>query len=158
MKKKIGVFSFTCCEGCVIVFLETLNKKYFDWKDKLDFVNIRVLKKVTPAKEMEQLDIALVEGAVSTKGEIKKLKEIRKKSNKLVALGSGASTGYPSNQRNNFSQRKQQEIKPLLKKLKQIPKILPLKEFVKVDDSINSCPVEEDVLIKKIDEYIKEVT
>ena len=27
MKQKIGVFSFTCCEGCVVVFIEILNRK-----------------------------------------------------------------------------------------------------------------------------------
>lgn len=156
MKKKIGVFSFTCCEGCNIVLLETLNKKFFEWKDKIDFVNFRVLKKERPIKEIEPLDIALIEGAISTKSEIKKLKQIRKKTKKLVALGSGASNGFPSNRRNDFSEEKLKQIQDLIKKMHQIPKILPLKEFVKVDEEINRCPVEEDVLIKKIDGYIKE--
>ena len=37
----------------------------------------------------------------------------------------------------------------------QIPKISPIKNFVKVDDNINGCPVEEAVLIKKINGYLK---
>jgi len=37
--------------------------------------------------------------------EVKKLKEIRSKTKKLIAYGSGATTGYPSDQRNNFDEK-----------------------------------------------------
>jgi len=154
MKKRIGVFSFTCCEGCVVVFIETLNKRYDKWIKKMKIENMRTLRKVKPICD---LDIALVEGAISTPSEIKRLKEIRSKSKKLVALGSGAINGYPSNQRNKFDAQKKKEIKELVEKLGQIDKISPIGKFVKVDDKIPGCPVEEDILIKKIDGYLKEV-
>ena len=146
--KKIGIFSFTCCEGCVVVFIEALNEKYFEWKKKMKIENFRALKKV---KKIGVLDIALVEGAISTPSEVRKLKEIRKKSKILVAIGSGAVSGCPSDQRNKFSAKMKKEIAEDVGRVGQIDKILPLKAFVKVDAVINGCPVARDVLIKKIE-------
>jgi sulfhydrogenase subunit delta len=153
MVKKVGFFSFTCCEGCTIVFIEALNKKYFDWTKKMKLEHIRVLRKERP---IQKLDLAFVEGAISTPSEIKKLKKIREKSSKVIALGSGAINGFPSNQRNNLAGKRKQNIQPLIQKLNQIEKILPIKEFIKVDDEIPGCPVDEKLLIKKIDTYLRD--
>jgi len=152
MVKRVGFFSFTCCEGCIVVFLEALNKKYDEWMQKIKIENFRALKKVQPISPM---DIAFIEGAISTPSEINKLKLIRKNTKILIALGSGASNGYPSNQRNKFSIKKKQAIQPLIKKLNQNPTIEPLNKFVKVDDKVPGCPIGENMLIKKIDGYLK---
>jgi len=153
MKLKVGVYSFTCCEGCVIVLVEALNSKFDEWTEKIDFVDFRALK---PYTGVNKTDIAFVEGAISTNSEIKKLKEIRSKTKKLVALGSGAATGYPSDQRNNFSAKKLKEISVDLKKFKQIDKISPIKRFVKVDDEISGCPINRKMVMAKINKYLGE--
>ncbi len=145
--KKVGIFSFTCCEGCVVVFIEALNTQYDNWMKKIKIENFRALKKVKPIK---QLDIALIEGAISTPSEVKKLKEIRSKTKTLVALGSGAVNGFPSNQRNKFGPKKQKQIQPLIDKLHQNKTIEPLNKFIKVDVEIPGCPIDEQQLIKTL--------
>lgn len=150
--KKVGFFSFTCCEGCTVVFLEILNKKFDEYMKKMKIINFRALK---TNEKIKNLDLAFVEGAISTQSEIKKLKGVRENTKKLVALGSGACNGYPSNQRNKFDKKKQKEIQTLIKKLHQNKTIEPINKFVKVDDEINGCPVEEEDLIKKIEVYLK---
>jgi len=152
MKKRVGFFSFTCCEGCSISFIETLNTKFEDYMSKIKIVNFRALKK---EDKIHRMDIAFVEGAISIDSEIKKLKEIRQKAKFLVALGSGAANGYPSNQRNKFDDAKKRSIQPLLVRFRQKPTIEPLKTYVKVDDEINGCPVEEKDMMKKMEEYLK---
>ena len=152
MRLKVGFFSFTCCEGCVVTFLELLNKKFFEYEKRIDIVNCRVLK---TNEKIGNLDVAFIEGAISTPSEEKKLKEIRKKSRFVVALGSGAVNGYPSNQRNSFTEEKKQEISLLVKSLHQLKEIVPLKKFIKVDDEITECPVSEVDLEKRIDYYLK---
>lgn len=153
-KLKVGFFSFTCCEGCMLSFIEILNKKFDEYMKNLDFKYFRMLK---PSNEkVADLDIAFVEGAISNKEELKKLKEIRKNSKKVVALGSGAMTGWPSNLSNDFNLKLKKIIKPKLNGLKPLKKIIPLHECIKVDDNIPGCPVEETLFIKKIDLYIKE--
>ena len=149
--KKIGVFSFTCCEGCIVSFIEVLNRKYDEYMKKMKIENFRQLK---TNEKIKNLDIAFIEGAISTESEVKKLKELRIKSKKLVALGSGACNGYPSNQRNKFDAKKKKEIQPLIEKFHQLSTIEPLKTYVKVDDEINGCPVDEKLLIEKIEGYL----
>ena len=152
MKIKVGVYSFTCCEGCIVVLIETLNKKFDDWTRKIDFVDFRTLK---PYTGVHKTDIAFVEGAISTESELRKIKEIRKKTKKLVAFGSGAVSGYPSDQRNKFGPKKLKKISADLKKFKQIDKVSPLKRFVKVDDFLDGCPITEKEVITKVEGYLK---
>lgn len=151
-KLKVGFFSFTCCEGCIVSFIEVLNKKYDEYTQKMKIENFRQLK---TDEEIKKLDIAFVEGAISTESEMRKLLEIREKSKKLIALGSGAINGYPSNQRNNFDEKKKKQIQSLIEKFHQIKTIEPLKTFVKVDENIEGCPVSEQDLINKIEGYLK---
>lgn len=149
---KVGVYSFTCCEGCVIVLIESLNKNFDKWTKKIKFEDFRTLK---PFKEVSKTDLAFVEGAISTESEVRKIKKIRARTKKLIALGSGAVSGYPSNQRNSFTGKKLKSIQPLLKKYKQINKISPINRFVKVDDQISGCPINQKILTKKIEGYLK---
>ncbi len=151
-KLKVGVYSMTCCEGCSVVLIEAFNHKFNEYMKNIDFVDFRTLK---PFKKVNKTDVAFVEGAISTQSEVKKLKEIRAKTKKLVALGSGAVSGFPSDQRNKFDTKKKKEIAPILEMFHQIDKISPLKKFVKVDDEIDGCPVSEEDLTKKIEGYLK---
>lgn len=153
-KIRVGFFSFTCCEGCIVSFVEVLNKKFFEYKEKFDFVHLRILR--PDVGKIQKMDIAFVEGAISNKDELKKLKEIRKKSKKLVAFGSGAINGWPSNLSNEIKGERRESIEFVLKKIDQLKKISPITDFVKIDDKVPGCPVEEKVLIKKINSYIKE--
>ena len=38
-KVRVGFFSFTCCEGCTIVLVEALNKRYEKWTEALEILN-----------------------------------------------------------------------------------------------------------------------
>lgn len=135
----------------MIVFIEVLNKKYNEYIKKMEIIHIRQLRKVKPISKM---DIAFVEGAISTPSEVMKIKKIREKAGKVIALGSGAITGWPSDLRNKFKGKKLERVLPRIRKHGQNEKILPLKEYIKVDGEIPGCPVNEELLIKKIDGMI----
>lgn len=132
----------------MINVIEIFNEKFFDWKDKIDIRYFRALKKVAPLK---RIDVVFVEGAISTESEVRKLKEIREKAGKLIAIGSGAINGWPSNLRNGFKGEKKKEVEVLMKKLGQIEKVLPLKDFVRVDDEVVGCPIDEKIFIEKME-------
>jgi len=150
-KLKVGFFSFTCCEGCVINVIEVFNEKFFEWKDKMDILYFRALKKVKPIRKM---DVAFVEGAISTENERRKLKLIRANAGKVIALGSGAINGWPSNLRNDFKGIKKKEVEVLMERLGQIEKVLPVKKVVKVDGEIPGCPVEPKIFIEKMESLL----
>ncbi len=150
---KVAFFSLTCDEGCSINFLELLNKKYEEWKDFLDFKAFRLIQK---KEELKDIDLAFVEGVVSSRKEKEFLKKIRKVSKKVVALGSCAISGSPSNIRNFFDKETVEEIKPILSKFGHLQTALSVKDVIKVDEEIPGCPMLEEEAIKLVEKYLKE--
>jgi NAD-reducing hydrogenase small subunit len=105
MKKKklnIGWFSFSCCEDSTIMFTELLNEHYEKWFKILNFKNAKILQTKNTLKD---IDVAFVEGAITSDEMIKELKDIRKNSKRVVAIGNCAVMGMPSAQRNTFDER-----------------------------------------------------
>ena len=152
-KLRIGWFTFTCCEDNSIVFVEMMNKYYFEWKDKLDFRYCRMLKS---KNVLDALDVAFVEGAVSNDHDKERLLEVRYKSRYLVAVGSCACTGGPSAQRNDFSPEAKAAIAPFLKRWNLYEKVLPVDAVVKVDDKVEGCPMFEQKFLDVLGKYLKE--
>lgn len=153
MKLKTGWFSFTCCEDSTIVFIELMNDNFVKWKDLLEFKYFRTLK---GKNDFTNLDLAFVEGAISNDKELEFLKEIRKNSKKLIAIGSCACTGSPANQRNFFDDSTKNEISHILVQFGHRSKVSPISEFVKVDDFISGCPMDETLFLSKLETYLKE--
>ena len=152
-KLRIGWFSFTCCEDSTIVFTELMNDNFFKWKNLMEFKYFRTLK---GKNDYTDLDLAFVEGAISNDMELKFLKDIRKNSKKLVAIGSCACTGSPANQRNFFEESTKNEISHILDRFGLYTKVSPISEFVNVDDFISGCPMDENLFLSRLDRYLKE--
>lgn len=152
-KLRVGWFSFTCCEDSTIIFTELLNTLYQDWLKKIEFVHARIFKK-NDTENLKEMDVAFVEGAISSDRQEQKLKKIREKAKILVAVGACAVVGSPSNQRNFFDQAKLEEIKPILEEFKYKEKVLKLSDVVKVDESIPGCPMNEEIFLKIINKFL----
>jgi NAD-reducing hydrogenase small subunit len=152
-KLKVGWFSFTCCEDSTIVFLELMNDHYKEWQELIELKYFRTLKN---KNDMSDLDVAFVEGAIANYKEEEMLKEIRKNCKKLVAIGSCACTGSPSNQRNFFDNETREEIQLILDRFGHRDKVSPLSEIVKVDDFVPGCPMSEELFLQKLQQYLKE--
>jgi len=153
-KVNVGWFSFSCCEDSTILFTELLNTKWDEWKKIIDIKHARVLKKTG---EIKNLDISFVEGAIATAKDFKKLKEIRKNSKILVAIGACACEGMPSAQRNLFTKKQKNEIQQDVKKFKMLKETLPLNKVVKVDEYVKGCPMDVDLFLKVFDKALSEV-
>lgn len=151
-KLRIGWFSFTCCEDSTIIFTELLNTYWKSWKDRVEFVHARVLKK--SPEVIPEMDIAFVEGAITADSQELKLKDIRQKAKKLVAIGSCAVIGSPSKQRNFFNRSQLEEIKPILERFKYKEKVLKLSDVVKVDQVVPGCPMDEKVFLQIMNKYL----
>ncbi len=154
-KIKVGWFSFSCCEDSTIVFTELLNTYYDEWKKVIEIKAAKVLKK---SEDISDLDIAFVEGAIATKKDLDKLKEIRKNSKYLVAIGACACDGMPSAQRNLFNEKLKKEIEPEVKMYGMLEKSVPLKEVVKVDEFVDGCPMNEKIFLQTVDKLVKQLS
>ncbi|OGG26354.1 hypothetical protein A2960_03415 [Candidatus Gottesmanbacteria bacterium RIFCSPLOWO2_01_FULL_39_12b] len=154
MKKlKVGWFSFSCCEDSTIIFTEILNDYYRIWKEKVEFVSVGVLQKRSKIKD---LDVAFVEGAITSEKQEKQLLNIRAESKKLVAIGACACVGMPSTQRNLFDEATKKEIENILIRFKYAEKVKKLSEVVTVDDQVPGCPMDENAFLQIINKYLNE--
>ena len=149
-KLRVGWFTFTCCEDSTILFTELLNTHWDTWKEKLEFVNARVLK---TNRELINLDISFVEGSISSDEQAKKLKEIRDNSKILVAIGACAVNAMPSGWRNTFDEETKKEIQFIVERFSHLPRVEPLSKYVQVDESIPGCPMDEKKLLEVMEKY-----
>jgi len=150
-KKRVGIFSLTCDEGCSIYLIEIFNQKLLPWLEKMEIVHFL---SVSDKHEFKDLDIALIEGTISTERDKKEVLEIREKSKVLIAMGNCAMTALPSGQRNNFDAERTAEIQPDLDAFSFLPKCLALKDVVKVDDNIAGCPIDEKKFVEVFEKYL----
>ena len=152
-KIRIGWFSFTCSEDSLIVFTELLNKYYFQWEKVIEFAHAKILKS---KNDMTNLDIAFIEGAISSDDQAEKLKKIRENAKKLVAVGSCAVTGMPSGARNDFSPEVLKKFEKQFNTFQYSKKVKKISDVVKVDDSIPGCPMNGEEFTKKLNRYLEE--
>jgi len=151
-KKRVGVFSLTCDEGCSIYLTEIFNKKLLEWLEKVEWVYFLSIKDKT---EIKDLDVALIEGVVTSQKDKDDLEKIRANSKVVIAMGTCAVTTVPSGQRNRFNAKQLAEIKDHMEEYHFLPKALALKDVVKVDDQIMGCPIDEKKFVEVFEKYLK---
>lgn len=133
---------------------EVMNDHWQEWKEIFDFRHARVLKS---KNVLDELDVAFIEGAIASPEHEAKLKEIRGKSKKLVAVGACAVTGLPSGQRNTFTPEQQAAIDFLTTRFGALPKVLKVKDVVAVDVEIPGCPMSPTVFLEKVNSLVAEL-
>lgn len=150
-KIRLAWFSFTCCEDNTVMFTELLNEHWREWKEIFDFRHVRVLKR---ENKFDEFDIAFIEGAITTEDQEKRLREIRERTETLVAVGSCAVVGMPAGQRNQFNQEQQDEIDFLLTRFHELPRVLKVAEVVKVDAQVSGCPMAPADFLAVVEKYV----
>jgi NAD-reducing hydrogenase small subunit len=150
-KLKLATVWLDGCSGCHMSFLD-LDERLLEIAKLVDIV----YSPIVDTKEYpDEVDIALVEGAVASVDDEKKIKKIRAHTKLLVAMGDCAITGNVPAMRNPIgpgpildrayieNATAQQQIPCVV-----VPKLLkvvrPIHEFVKVDVYIPGCPPSAD--------------
>jgi NAD-reducing hydrogenase small subunit len=150
-KLKLATVWLDGCSGCHMSFLD-LDERLLTIAELVDVVYSPIVDtKVFP----DQVDIALVEGAVASVDDEKKIHKIRAHSKILVAMGDCAVAGNVPSMRNPIGPAAildrayienadlQQQIPCVV-----VPKLLevvrPIHEFVKVDVFLPGCPPSAD--------------
>ena len=141
------------CSGCHMSLLD-MDERLIEIVKYVDLVYSPLVDtKVYP----ENVDVALIEGAISSEEDLEKIRKIRQRTKILVALGDCAVTSNVPGMRNRFkvedvehrayienAQHNQQipheVIPPLLERSR------PVHEIVKVDVFVPGCPPSADVI------------
>jgi sulfhydrogenase subunit delta len=139
-KLKVGIYGITGCMGCQLNILYQ--------KELLEIIEAVDLKAFPVGKENnihKNLDVVFLEGVVVDEKDLKELKEIRKNTKILVAMGACATDGcvpaiknFINNKNLDASVFKQEE----LNKYKGLNP-LPIDEYVRVDGYIYGCPMDK---------------
>lgn len=135
VKPRLAVFDFTCCEGCE---LQLANKEgtLLDFLSLVEIVNFREVS----SDKSDEYDIALVEGSISRKDEVERIRKIRKNAKVLVALGSCACFGGVNYLKNHYPLR--DVIKEVYgRNTVETSKVKRISDVVKVDLEIPGCPI-----------------
>lgn len=149
-KPTVGFFSFTCCEGCefTILFLDEL----YDIITKLNVQYFHLLKE----KNREtHFDVAFIEGAITTKREIEKLKKIRKQSDFVVSLGACACLGGIPSMRNFLNVSELQKYVYSHHMLDDSVKASGIGGYIKVDYYMRGCPIIKKEFVNFVKNLLK---
>jgi sulfhydrogenase subunit delta len=149
----VGWFSFTCCEDSTILLTELLNDHFDEWKKVVEFRHIKALKS---KNALAGLDVAFVEGAISSESQAEEVREIRENSQYVVAIGACACTGKPSTSRNQFvSEQINERIKWYLSHFDYGKEVKSLGEVIQVDDMVRGCPMKVPAFIETLNKYLE---
>lgn len=150
------------CSGCHMSILD-MDERLLDLAEKVDVI----FSPYVDIKEFpNQVDVTLVEGAIATEEDLKKIRKIRESTDILIAFGDCAVTGNVPSMRNPFGkdsvldrsyqdnatenpQIPHEAIPPLLEKAQ------PLHEFVEIDLYMQGCPPSADTIHYAISELLE---
>jgi coenzyme F420-reducing hydrogenase gamma subunit len=117
-----------------------------------DIVYFNLLKEKNVVSE---LDLAFVEGAVTTTTEIQELKEIREKSKYVVALGTCACNGGIPAMKNFVDSSTLRKYVYHHKKHPDSVQAAGIGEHIKVDFNMRGCPIIKDEFVEFVGNYLK---
>src|SRR5947209_12375139 len=160
-KKRIATVWLDGCSGCHMSFLD-MDERLLEIAASAELV----YSPLVDAKEFpENVDVTLVEGAVSSEEDLHKIKIVRQRTKILISLGDCAVTANVPGMRNPFGTKAiydrayrenvtfdpgiPNQVVPAL-----LPNSRPVHEFVKVDVFVPGCPPSADTIYFVVTELL----
>ena len=137
-RPRVAVHKFSSCDGCQLAFLN-LGEPLLELAERVELVHFAEAGPVDPEAEV---DIAFVEGSVSTPEEVERIGRIRRHSRFLVTLGACATAGGIQALR-NFADGDAwlADIYASPEHIQSLATVTPIASHVKVDLELWGCPV-----------------
>lgn len=155
-KPTIAVHKFSSCDGCQLAFLNA-------GKDLLalaELVDVRHFLEAGFANEDAQVDVAFIEGSVSTDEEVQRVRAIRDHSEYVVAIGACATSGGLQALRNldavHESWKRSVYANPAV--IRTLEKAEPASRFIRVDLELWGCPVDAKQVFASIQQLLLGIT
>ena len=150
-RPRIGVFKFTSCDGCQ---LSVLNLEE-ELLDLVGLFEIAFFREATDKPLRGHLDIALVEGSISTEWQRGHVVEVRERTRYLVTIGACATSGGLQALRNWTSiEDYKKSVYPSPGMIETLPCSTPISDHVYVDYELWGCPVGSDELSETLASFL----
>lgn len=164
MKPRVATVWLGGCSGCHMSFLD-MDERLIELADKMELV----YSPIADVKHFpNDVDVALVEGAVSNVENEELARTIRRNAKWVVSFGDCATTGNVTAMRNQFSpdeimHRAYVELadgdptvpSEFMTIAKLLPKAKPLHEVIKVDAFLHGCPPTADQIWFAVSELLQ---
>lgn len=147
MKPRVAVHKFTSCDGCQLAFLNA-GEALLTLSELVDMVHFSEAGVV----ELDaKVDIAFVEGSISTPDEELRIKKIRENSKYIITIGACATAGGIQALR-HFADTKEwvSSIYAAPQYIQSLSTSTPIASHVKVDWELWGCPVNGDQVLEAI--------
>lgn len=163
-KLRVGTIWLDGCSGCHMSFLD-MDERLIELAEYLDIV----YSPYVDAKEIpENVDLFIVEGAISSDHDLRIIKSIRKNSKRILALGDCAITGNISALKNlvgtkailekgyfDLANINEKGEFPSAVVPKLLDKVIPLNEAITVDLFLPGCPTPADAIYEVLKAIIE---
>lgn len=137
-KPTVAVHKFSSCDGCQLAFLNLGE----DLLALSQLVTILHFAEAGPQDEEASVDIAFVEGSISTSHDLQRIQRIRANSNYLITIGACATSGGLQALRNMAdAQAWVAGIYASPEHISTLDTSTPIRSHVKVDLELWGCPV-----------------
>lgn len=162
MKKvKVATVWLDGCSGCHMSLLD-MDAAIISLGRKIDLV----YGPLVDAQEFpDDVDVTLVEGAVSSQDDLSRIQKIRQRTNILISMGDCAVTGNVPAMRNSIPVQKllqriyvegadEKKVVPSDRVPPLLSQARPLREFVKVDLCLPGCPPPSKTIVGLINDLL----
>jgi coenzyme F420-reducing hydrogenase gamma subunit len=150
-RPKLAVWKFASCDGCQLTLLDCED----DLLPLADTVEISYFLEASTAEVAGPYDISIVEGSVTTAGDVERIHAIRRQSGYLVAIGACATAGGIQALR-NFA-----DVDEFIAAVYASPQYIetlhlstPAAEHVAVDFELQGCPPNKNQLLEVIRAFV----
>ncbi|MBU4500046.1 MAG: sulfhydrogenase subunit delta [Gammaproteobacteria bacterium] len=138
IKPRVAVHKFSSCDGCQLAFLN-LGEDLLTLAERVELVHFAEAGPLDPDTDV---DVAFVEGSVSTPEDIERIRHIRAHSKLLIAIGACATAGGIQGLRNGvFNAQWVTQIYSHPEAIASLERSTPIASHVKVDFELWGCPV-----------------
>ncbi|HJV88571.1 MAG TPA: sulfhydrogenase subunit delta [Noviherbaspirillum sp.] len=137
-KPRIAVHKFTSCDGCQLAFLN-LGETLVQLAEMADIVHFAEAGPIAPG---QHVDVAFVEGSITTPHELERVRQVRENCTWLVTIGACATAGGLQALRGLADARTWiSEIYASPEYIDSLATSTPIADHVKVDLELWGCPV-----------------
>lgn len=140
MKPRIGIHKFTSCDGCQLALLNQ-GEGLLALAERVEIVHF---PEAGPNAPEANVDIALIEGSITTPQEHERIRAIRARSGYLIALGACATAGGIQALRNaaDSGTAWRDALYPQAEYISTTDRSLPISAIVHVDLELHGCPID----------------